>query len=278
VTTGSRVEPGTVPAVISPLARSEKTRPPRPAYIADVRVFDMVVHERRHMADVFAGLTPEQLRQPSLCDGWTMHDVAAHLTTFLRFGQAKLYLGIVTTAADFDRYNVQLTERAARRPTADLIAALRRWSTSRTTIPRSGYDPVLTDLVLHDLDVRLPLGIPRTMPEEPLWVAFNHLATRPALGFSMDTRLQDLQITATDTGWSYGSGAPVRGTAEDLLLGMGGRAVAFDRLEGDGLPMLRERVAAPPRVGPVRRLRRVIGVVLNPPPPDRRTRAATGPR
>jgi len=53
--------------------------------------------------------------------------------------------------------------------------------------------------------------------------------------------------------------------------------VAFDRLDGEGLPMLRGRVAASPRVGPVRRLRRVVGVVLNP-PPDRRTRAATGLR
>jgi hypothetical protein len=32
-----------------------------------------------------------------------VHDVAAHLTAYLRFGQAKLYLGILVTAADIDR-------------------------------------------------------------------------------------------------------------------------------------------------------------------------------
>jgi uncharacterized protein (TIGR03083 family) len=67
-----------------------------------MRVFDMIVDERRSMADLLDGLSDEQLARPSLCEGWTVHDVAAHLTTFLRFGQAKLYLGIGGRAAAFN--------------------------------------------------------------------------------------------------------------------------------------------------------------------------------
>jgi hypothetical protein len=50
----------------------------------------MVAAERRHMADLFAGLTREQLERQSLRDAWTVHEVAAHLTAYLRFGQLKI--------------------------------------------------------------------------------------------------------------------------------------------------------------------------------------------
>jgi uncharacterized protein (TIGR03083 family) len=242
-----------------------------------MRVFDMIVHERRRMADLLDGLPGEQLARPSLCEGWTVHDVAAHLTTFLRFGQAKLYLGIVATAADIDKVNRWLTRRAARRPTREHIAALRARAAARTTIPRSGYDPVLTDIVLHDLDIRRPLGIATATREEHLWVSFNHLTTKPSPGFTMGSRLRDLRLVADDTGWAAGDGPLVRGRAEDLLLGIGGRATAFDDLDGDGVPLLRARVTSSPQAGPARRLATIVRVVVRPPAADRRSRTAVGP-
>jgi uncharacterized protein (TIGR03083 family) len=244
-----------------------------------MRVFDMIVDERRHIADLLESLTPEQLRQPSLCTGWTVHDVAAHLVTYLRFGQAKIYFGIVTMAADFDRLNVMLTRRAARRTDAEIIALLRRRAGARTTIPRSGYDPVLADLMLHDLDIRVPLGIARQTPEDRLRVAFHHLATQPSPGFAVRSRLDGLRLETTDTGWRIGDGALVRGRADDLLLAMGGRRSGYTGLTGDGVPILRERIMSPPpKPGPLGRLAVPLRVLLSPPPPDRRSRAAISPR
>ncbi|MEU4744402.1 maleylpyruvate isomerase family mycothiol-dependent enzyme [Actinosynnema sp. NPDC023658] len=241
-----------------------------------MKVHDMLVEERRRMADQLDGLDAGQLATPSLSQGWTVHDVGAHLITYLRFGQLKLYWGIVSMAADFDRLNRELTARAARMPTAQITDRLRRWSTSRTTIPRSGYDPVLTDILLHDYDVRVPLGIARDVPEDRLWVAFQHLAAKPSPGYSMGSRLAGLRLEAVDTGWTSGSGAVVRGNAESLVLAMSGRAVGLDALEGDGLPLLRERVAAPPPRGTLERLKSVVRVVVDPPPPERRSRGAVG--
>jgi hypothetical protein len=65
------------------------------------------------------------------------------------------------------------------------------------TIPRSGYDPVLAALMLHDLDVRHPLGISRAVPEDRPWVAFNHLTKQPSPGFTMRSRLRGLRLVAT---------------------------------------------------------------------------------
>lgn len=239
-----------------------------------MRVYDAIVDERRRMADLLTALTGEQLAQPSLCEGWTVRDVAAHLTTYLRLGQFKIYLGIVATAADFDRWNRILTRRAARRPTADIIAALRRGATARTTIPRSGYDPVLTDIVLHDLDVRLPLGLPGAGSEERLWIGFRHLADQPSPGYAMGDRLAGLRLVATDTGWTHGAGLAVRGPAERLMLAMGGRLAALGALSGDGVEELRLRLTHRLHRPPLVRLAAPMRVLLRPPPRQRRSRAA----
>jgi uncharacterized protein (TIGR03083 family) len=242
-----------------------------------VRVFDMIVDERHRMATLLSGLTDEQLHRPSLCEGWTVRDVGAHLITYLRFGQAKIYLAIPATGADFDRWNQMLTRRAARKSTSDIIAALRRGAGARTTIPRSGYDPVLADIVLHDLDIRVPLGIGRAIDEERLRVTFRHLADRPSPGFAVGERLRGLRLTATDVGWAHGAGAPVRGPAETLLLAMGGRLSALTGLDGEGVPLLRQRLTTRAPRGPVERLKAPLRVLLSPPPRDRRSRDAVAP-
>ncbi len=39
-----------------------------------------VIHDdRQALADDLAGLSPEQWQTPSWCDGWSVHDVLAHL-------------------------------------------------------------------------------------------------------------------------------------------------------------------------------------------------------
>lgn len=237
----------------------------------------MIVDERRHAADLLSALTPDQLRTPSLCAGWTVHDVAAHLTTFLRFGQLKIYVGLVATAADFDRVNGWLTRRAARKTDAEIVELLRRHAGARTTVPRSGYDPVLADVVLHDLDIRVPLGIPREIPEERLAVAFDHLTTRASPGYAMGSRLDGLRCTATDTGWDRGTGLAVRGPAETLVLGIGGRAAALGGLSGDGVPVLRQRLATQQRGDAWQRLAGPLGLLVRPQPRARRSRDAGAP-
>jgi uncharacterized protein (TIGR03083 family) len=235
----------------------------------------MIVAERLRMADLLAGLSSEQMRSPSLCAGWTVHDVAAHLTSYLRFCQLKIYLGMVLTAADFDRLNVLLTRRQARRADSEIIGLLRQHAGSRSTIPRSGYDPVLSDIMLHDLDIRHPLGIRRDdARQQQLWVACRHLAAHPSPGFGIDSRLSGLRFEATDAGWALGNGACVRGTAEMLLLGMGGRDAGFPHLSGEGVPILRERVAEQVKLPAIGRLARPLRVLLSPPPQTRRSRRA----
>jgi len=238
-------------------------------------VHQMIVAERRHMADLFAGLTEQQLSRQSLCDAWTMHEVAAHLATYLRCGQLKILACMLAYAGDFAPGNEKLARWYARRSTADLIELIRRNAASRTTAPRSGYDPVLADLVLHDLDVRIPLGITRDIPEDRLAVTFHHLATAPSPGYAVGTRLRGLRFETTDTGWTTGAGEVVRGPAEAIVLAMSGRTAAWADLAGDGVELLGQRISQGTVIPVPDRLKKMAATVLR--PSDRRFRDAGPP-
>jgi uncharacterized protein (TIGR03083 family) len=232
-----------------------------------MHVYEMIIRQRLLMADLFEGLTQEQANRQSLCDSWTIHEVAAHLTTFLRLAQPKLYLGVLVTAGNIDRVNLELTRRAARRPMPALIQKLRALAGSRVTVPRSGFDPVLTDLVLHELDVRVPLGLPGRLVPERAIVALDHLAKRPVPGFTVGDRLADLRLVATDLGWTHGDGQTVRGDSEALLLAMGGRGAGMKVLEGEGVELLRERLHSRTKAKAHVRMQPVIKLLLGPRPP-----------
>jgi uncharacterized protein (TIGR03083 family) len=238
-------------------------------------VYDMIVAERRHMADLFDGLTEEQLSQQSLCDAWTMHEVAAHLATYLRFGQLKILACMLAYAGNFAPGNQKLAQWYARRSTAELVQLLRRNAGSKTTPPRSGYDPILADLVLHDLDVRIPLGIAREIPEDRLAVTFHLLATVPSPGYAVGTRLHRLRFETTDTGWKTGAGPVVRGPAQAVVMAMSGRTAAWADLAGDGAEMLRNRISQETVIPVPDRLKLMATTVLR--PTGRRSRDVAPP-
>lgn len=227
------------------------------------------------MADLFDSLTPGQLAQQSLCDAWTMHEVAAHLATYLRFGKLKIVACMVAYAGDFGPGNQRLARWYARRPTADLIAQLRGQAESRCTPPRSGYDPILADLVLHDLDVRLPLGIARDIREEGLAVTFYHLAYVASPGYAVGGRLRGLRFETTDTGWVCGEGPVVRGPAEAVVLAMSGRTAAWSGLTGDGADLLRQRIDTETVVPLPDRIKKIATTLLR--PTERRVQDAEPP-
>jgi uncharacterized protein (TIGR03083 family) len=51
-----------------------------------------IAAERRDLADVLAGLSPEAWEQPSLCTGWRVREVVAHMTIPFRYSTARFAL------------------------------------------------------------------------------------------------------------------------------------------------------------------------------------------
>ena len=208
-----------------------------------------VEEQRRSLADLLEGLSAAQWEQPSLCSGWRVADVAAHLTLGAQVGP-------LTGALEFARargnINRLIHDTAVRRATAlgqDLVIAdLRRIAGSRRHPPGTSRLDPLADVLVHGQDIARPLGLDRPMPLEAAAVA----ATRDwTMGFPFHARrrLSGLRLSATDVGWSVGDGPVVEGPIAPLLLLITGRPAGLDELTGDGVPLLLPRFPAGERPG-----------------------------
>jgi uncharacterized protein (TIGR03083 family) len=52
----------------------------RPAALGRDQIWQVIDEQRLSLAGLLEQLSDEEWRQPSLCAGWTVRDVAAHLT------------------------------------------------------------------------------------------------------------------------------------------------------------------------------------------------------
>ena len=64
---------------------------------------DWVAAERRDLASMLAGLTPEQWDAPSLCAGWRSREVIAHITMPYRLSTPRILLKMVKARGNFNR-------------------------------------------------------------------------------------------------------------------------------------------------------------------------------
>lgn len=204
--------------------------------------FQEIAEERRAVADLLAGLTPEQAAAPSLCDAWSVHDVAAHLVVPLEVSTTRFALAMVACRGSFDRANVRLTREVAARPLGEIVELLGRRADTRFTPPGAGPAAPLTDVLVHGLDITWPLGLTRPVREERARTSLSFLTSRAARGLVPRHALDGLRLTAEDVGWSSGDGPAVIGTAEVLLLALTGRPAALPHLHGEGAATLRARL------------------------------------
>lgn len=204
--------------------------------------FAEIADERRGLADLLSGLTPEQQATQSLCSEWRVRDVVAHLVVPLEVGIPRFALAMLLSRGNFDRANVRLTRERGRRPFGELLEVLRRSADSRFTPPGAGPEAPLTDVLVHGLDIRWPLGLPRVIPEQRLRTSLDHVTDPSSRGLVPKGALDGLRVEADDIEWTHGSGPVVRGPADALLLALTGRLPALDHLDGDGVPTLRSRL------------------------------------
>jgi hypothetical protein len=103
----------------------------------------------------------------------------------------------------------------------------------------------MADSCIHLRDAARPLGLDVTPPSVDWRIVLDFLVSPTARrGFVPKGRLDGLRFHATDLDWRSGDGAEVTGPGEALALAMTGRPVALADLEGDGVPVLRHRLAA----------------------------------
>jgi uncharacterized protein (TIGR03083 family) len=89
--------------------------------------------------------------RPSLCDGWTVHDVVAHLVDVALTTRLGLVVDIVRARFDFDRQNANGHARARGATPRQTLERLRQVA-SRTSGPPAPLDTRIVEEVVHGED------------------------------------------------------------------------------------------------------------------------------
>lgn len=193
-----------------------------------------VVHtERRALIQDLESLPPAQWQTASLCAGWDIHDVLAHVVDTAKTTRLGFIRRMIASRMDFDRDNAVGVEREKAGDPGQTLASLDA-ALSRTTGPPAGLATRLVEAFVHGEDIRRPLGISRTYPSEHVATALDHqVKTTTAMGGGKEIA-QGWRLVATDTAFEHGEGPAVEGPAISLLLAVSGRPVADHELGGPG--------------------------------------------
>lgn len=230
------------------LARSRPSHPRRLAdegllvtVTTDAATLWTATHaERARLADDLADLTDEQWATPSLCGGWTVEEVVAHLTAAASIGRWRWIASVLGARFDPAVHNARrLAEHRGATP-AETLARFRAVVTS--TVAPSGHTPAwLGEVVVHGEDIRRPLGIAHTPPTATTTPVAEFYARRD-FTVAGKTLSRGLRLEATDGPFATGEGPLVTGPTLALVMAMAGRTAHLDDLTGPGVVALRERL------------------------------------
>ncbi|OHU64674.1 maleylpyruvate isomerase family mycothiol-dependent enzyme [Mycobacteroides chelonae] len=203
----------------------------------------LVVSERRDLADLLRGLSPEEWEVESLCVGWRVHDVVAHLlyeaTPPLRYGYEVLRAG-----GSADKLNAMYVDRARNWTSRRLLTAFES-TIDRGVAARFQPRVALADLLIHHQDIRRPLNRTRVVPVDRLRMVLEH----PDPYIHSRQRMRGFRWEATDIDWAYGDGPKILGPAEAIVMAVAARPIALEELSGAGVKLLRSKLHISGRPG-----------------------------
>ena len=182
--------------------------------------------ERAWMAGLLESLPDDAWQHPSLCHGWTVRDVAAHLT----FAQASVQDLLWPALRAGLRYDTLIRDTALRCPLShqEIVSTLRAFVGSRRRVAFITDTEPLIDILVHTQDVCVPLGIDHPMPPEAAAAAADRILATP-WPIRRWRPPRGAHLVATDADWTYGTGPEWAAPMQEHLLHLTGRTVGPSR-------------------------------------------------
>lgn len=203
--------------------------------------WQVVAEQRLAMAELLAGLSASDWEQPSLCAGWRVREVVAHVTLMpIPPSPATLLVDFAKARGNYARWNTVASRRRAERTPAQLVQDFRTTAASRSVPWPAKPANVMWDILVHAQDIAIPLGIDfPTPPDAGAAAATRIWELRWPFWFGAKRRLGSFTLTATDADWTIGSGPRIAGPIAAILLLLTGRTeAATPLLTGDGVRSL----------------------------------------
>lgn len=195
--------------------------------------------ERTALAATLAEITPEEWAHDTLCPGWSVQDIAAHVISNPQIGWGQMG-GLM--ARNLGRgYNAMIFREVkrlgARETRESILADFERFATSTRHVPTTTTVEPLIDALLHHQDIVRPLGRTREMPPEAAAVAADRVRRLAPL---MGTRklVRSVRMVATDVSWTRGAGPTIEGPMQELLMVASGRRPDPALVSGDGTALV----------------------------------------
>lgn len=183
------------------------------------------------LADCVESLTDQQWEAPSLCEGWSIRDVVAHVTMPARYSEAEFMNELKGFEFDFTRLSNAIAARDGQLPTPRLTADLRCEILHHWTPPGGDQRGALNHAVIHALDIAAPLNQTHVINDDTITIVLDDLTAGETYAH-FGTVIKGRRIEANDINWSYGSGTELRGPARELALNLCGRTIPNGHLEG----------------------------------------------
>lgn len=182
----------------------------------------LIRHGYLDLADLLEGLPAARWDTDSLCEGWRIREVVAHMTMPVRYDQQAFMAELEACGFDFTTLSNTVAARDGALPSSQLVAELRDETLHSWEPPGGGPEGALTHLVIHSLDVTVPLGVPPASSEEARRTVLDLLTGGGAHAHFGIERI-DQGLEATDMDWHFGSGTPWRAPSTEILLHLTGR-------------------------------------------------------
>jgi hypothetical protein len=134
---------------------------------------------------------------------------------------------LAAAGGDFGLLSNTIASRDASAPVSEQLAHLRSPLLHSWQPPGGGADGALSHAVIHSLDVTVALGLPAVAPPGAVRAVLDQLTAANGALFGLD--LTGIRLEATDTDWSWGTGAVTRAEAGELVALLGGRTLPDGR-------------------------------------------------
>lgn len=201
---------------------------------------EMARDEREEFASFLHGLTQEQWNSPTLCELWTVREVAIHTVSYDELSAAGLVARFLKGRLNTDHINAIGVADYADRSAEQITALIRANAEPHGLTGGFGGRIALTDGMIHQQDIRRSIGLPRTIDPERLRTALDFARFAPTIRGAW--RARGVRLVATDLDWAHGKGPDVRGSGEALLMVMAGRRAALEDLDGPGKAKLAQHI------------------------------------
>ena len=201
---------------------------------------------RLRLADYLESLSPGDWNTPSLCRGWLVRDVVAHLILETRYSAFTSLPEFIASGLSFNRFFYKTAKKYGDNPSSQLIADLRAASGRQLSPPFGSPRNVYIDLLVHEQDIRIPLNAKSELLPDELLLVFSDWKPGDTLGeklVGVQEISQGLSWVADDIDWQTGHGPLVLGRAQDIMMSLAGRRTALNSLRGDGVPILTRKLA-----------------------------------